>query len=169
MVDKYIIVDIDETLVYSRSRIADSINIGGDYEGEPTCPRPGAHQFLQMAKAEGWRIISLTQGVVPFQREVLRACGLLDYFEEIYGWETTRRVSATRPKFEEDAKWVMVDNLHHFELDEKAMWLDIHEFEPSVNFIKCQEYRGYHDDTHCLTTLIPAIKAMLDDSTDSTV
>jgi len=165
--NKYIIVDIDETLVYSRSRHPDSLDIQ-EYPGDCTLPRPGSHEFLQKAKDEGWRIISLTQGVVPFQREVLRTCGLLDYFEEIYGWTNVQRYEATRPTFEADDKWVMVDNLTHYDLYEKAMWLQT-AFEPGVNFIKCEEFWGHYEEEHCLTTLLPKIKEMLDGPPSSTI
>lgn len=145
---KYLIVDIDETLVYSRQRFPESIQFIDD-EGRTsyTIPRPSAHTFLKAAKEKGWVIISLTQGVVPFQKEVLRATGLLSYFHEVYGWATIMRHDCNyrelRNLLGED-KWVLIDNLPHFMLQEKSMWLGV-DLDPSSNFIQCDEFTGGED------------------------
>lgn len=158
---KIVIVDIDETLVYSRSKLPGSIQFSDD-EGQTayTLPREGIWQFLQQLKEKDYRIISVTQGVVPFQRTVLEAAGVLDYFEEIYGWTSTARTFATRPDLGE-SKWVLVDNLHHEDsvLWEKAGWIGA-TLDPEINFVQCEPFVG-DTSVACLTTLIPKIEEFL--------
>jgi len=160
MSEKILIVDIDETLVYSREQMSDSVAV--DWEGttDYTKARPGAHDFLAAAKAEGWTIISVTQGVVPFQEAVLEAVGMLHYFKDIYGWTSVHRNNVKRPNLSSDDKWVMVDNLHYTYLAEKENWIGA-SFNPLINFVQCDEYRG--GVTTCLTTLLPRIKELFDD------
>jgi len=159
---KVLIVDIDETLVYGRCRLPESL-VFTDYDGVTsyTCPRPDSHQFLSEATLEGWEIISLTQGVVPYQKGVLECSGLLPYFHEVYGWESIYRHSCNWRELREflgDSKWVLVDNLPHPMLQEKQDWLG-HELDPSINFIQCGEFRG--QECSSLLELLPKIEELL--------
>lgn len=158
---KILVVDIDETLVYSVRPLPESIKFEFAGCSVWTCPRPGAHQFLQEARKEGWVIISVTQGVVPFQEKVLAACGLLGYFDGIFGWADTNKTEVLRPVGLDSHNFVMVDNRSYDDwiLQEKQGWMGV-EFDPEVNFVECEDWVGH--EVPCLTTLLPRIKQLMD-------
>lgn len=173
---KVLIMDIDETLVYSRSRKPfTGCNSFEDTDGYVchTIARPGAKEFLQEITDKDIDLISVTQGVVPFQIMVLGRLGLLDFFQDynqmedgeevwdtnIFGWKSVSRNSVTKPNLE-GCKWVMVDNLAHddWTLREKMYWIGS-EFDPELNFVKCEEFRN--DKAQDLRELIPRIELLL--------
>lgn len=182
-IEKVAVIDIDETLVWSRSHCRFEGCTEFFFEDEDddyytyTVARPGAKEFLQELRDKGIEVISVTQGVVPFQVEVLRSLGLLEFFEQwtspggiqlpylIFGWSSTRRQELNRDprEFLAGNKWVMVDNLHHQDmtLREKMNWIGA-EFEPKKNFIQCECFYGpCNPDVQDLRELIPSIEEML--------
>lgn len=186
---KVVCVDIDETLVYSRSRkpFKGCTTFKDPTDGYlcHTIARPGAEEFLE-AVASQFELISVTQGVVPFQKRVLESLGLLKYFrpvsafnpnydsvedvfpDKIYGWNTDR-IGYTLPDLD-DAKWVLVDNLWHRDrtLEDKQVWINeaLHKagrkkewFDPDKNFVRVEEFYG--GSVEPLTTYIKEVKQLL--------
>ena len=159
MAKKYLIVDIDETLVYSRGQVPGSIPVNARWQGH-TIPRPDAHEFLTKAKDKGWSIVSVTQGIIPYQVDVLSVAGLMSYIEDIYGWLDDNRSSVHLPALETE-DWVMVDNLHYQDgiLLEKQSWLRT-SFDPEVNFVQCEGFWG-NPNIAGLCSLLPTIEELL--------
>ena len=143
---KTVVLDIDETVAFSRYGVEDmpgAVEVhwkgGIDY----TLGRPGNVPFLQELKARGYEIISVTQGVVPWQKEVLKALGIADFFSEIYGWTTLQRTFASKIDLS-NTQFVMLDNLSASQLWEKQVWMNV-SLEPGKNFIQVKEFRGNPD------------------------
>lgn len=159
---KVVILDIDETLLYSRSRLAQSILFEDDGDICPTLLREpkDTFAFLDYLHAQGYLIVSITQGVVSFQRNALEAVGILHYFHDIFGWNSVARVAINSPQdFLSDKHWVMMDNLSHMSRDlaEKEIWVG-KEFDPDINFIKVDEFWG--GPATPLTEYIPKIEEL---------
>ncbi len=181
-----VICDLDETLVWSRSTCEFEGCTKFKFEGDDyhyyTVARPGAKEFLKELRDKGIEVISVTQGVVPFQKGVVGHLGLLSYFSSwegyepdagssfnieynIFGWSSNARQGLNKdPKeFLAGKKWVMVDNLHYQDmtLREKMNWIGA-EFEPKKNFIQCECFYGpCNPDVQDLRFLIPEIEEML--------
>lgn len=160
---KLLILDIDETLVHTKYQhqfpgstpVIDECGNSGYF----SMPRPGVHEFLQSLQGRGWHVVSLTQGVVPFQEEVLKTLGLREYILSIYGWANTDRSSVIYPPRDFE-KMVMVDNrsMNHPFMSEKENWLGVH-FD-STNFIKVQDFEG-QDEVVPLLEYLPKIEELL--------
>lgn len=157
---KILVVDIDETLLRSMFPVPEPINFEFEGQYSYTSPRPGAHQFLQAAKAESWIVISVTQGIVPFQEAALTACDLLKYFDGIYGWSDSSKTQVLLPALSDHA-WVIVDNrpFNHPFMSQKQGWMNA-VFNPETNFVRCEDWLG--QEVPCLTTLLPRIKQLMD-------
>ena len=149
-----IYLDIDETLVYSRSPLPDSILWQSKQWGSCyTIARPSSYDFIKELSKD-YRIASVTQGVVGFQKEVLEKVGLLGYFEDIYGWGDIYRSTVLYPTQEEH--WLLVDNMYAQDLYEKAKWLGVHMLVED-QFIHCDPFYGHEDNIKTLTDLLPEV------------
>lgn len=176
------ICDIDETLVYSRSREPfEGCTTFKDCTDGYLChtiARLGSAEFLE-AMASEFELISVTQGIVLFQKKVLASLNLLKYFQhlapassivntKIYGWKTNR-IGYTLPDLD-DAKWVLVDNLSHQDrtLSDKQVWIneslktagrEYEWFDPDKNFVRVEEFWG--SPVKPLTDYIKNVKELL--------
>lgn len=175
MTKKVVILDIDETLVFSRNKTYGSIefrylnDVGMSY----TKARPSARSFLEALRDRGYTLLFLTQGLVEFQIEVLRNLELLEFFQDGgiihgYGFALPEGYSGgaihhiiKTPHLEEGTKWVMVDNLPKGSyVVQKAGWLGRGQFTDS-DYIQVEEYHGTDSDPQDLNELLPRIEAML--------
>lgn len=153
-----IVLDIDETLVYARRKVKGSIEVQSPVGSGPAILRPGTVEFLEDLKSRNFEIISVTQGVVPWQKAVLDALGIGEFFSGIYGWEDLYRTKASRIDLSTSLV-VMVDNLSHTELHEKEQWMNI-TLDPNKNFIRCDEFHGLPNSVG-IQHLIPQILLLL--------
>lgn len=151
-------IDLDETLVWSRSNVPGSVKVISAISTGFTIARPSAKEFLEILKPD-YRLASITTGIVEWQKDVLEKLGLLHYFEEINGWLDLDRTKHS--VFERPEKWLLVDNYppHSMNLMDKLQWLGIDEFKPH-NFVKAEDFEGRGDPAP-LTLLIPEIREKL--------
>lgn len=177
---KILAVDLDETLVYSRSRKPfDGCTTFTDPSDGYIChtiARPGAKEFLQEIRDRDIELIAVTQGIVEFQIQVLKKLSLFRYFmddfmtgksivdyskHQVYGYTNYNRSRASEPDLA-GCKWVMLDNLSHNDrtLEDKMIWLG-ERFDPDKNFVRCEEYYGYIAKPRDLRELIPRIEELL--------
>lgn len=156
--DKYVVLDCDETILYSRSCVPGSILFlyEDDDMSSFTIARPSAKAFLEALQAKGYRVIMMTQGYAAFQRTALKLVGLDHYFEAIYGYVTPIEVTPM-PALE---KYVLVDNCHYREwtVAEKRKWLGKLD---ETNSVKCVPFHGLEANEDSLLTLLPEIYRLL--------
>lgn len=157
---KLVIVDLDESVAYSRRKVEGSIEFFYDNETTPsyTIVRPSAKPFLQALKDRGYRIVCMTQGLVPFQQRVLAEAGLWEYYEGIYGYISQSLDTTAMPELPE--KWVLVDNLPQNSptLYDKRKWL---KSNLDDHFVQCTDFHGLEDEESSLLTLLPEIDRLL--------
>lgn len=161
MVDKIVLLDLDETLIYSRSPVDGCIDVMWEGQKGYTKVRPSAEAFLIALKEKGYTIMSLTQGVVAWQIECLKALNLLHYFEGIYGRTDLYGYSHIAPPLA-DSRSVLVDNLSAYELRQKADWIEEGgATSGSCHFIRCVSFEGHEDTEDSLLELLPEIDEFL--------
>lgn len=162
--DNLIIVDVDESVVYSRSQVPGSTEFFYNGETNPsyTIVRPSAKPFLQALKDKGYKIICMTQGEIMFQRYVLQLTGLWDSYEDIYGYYygDSHWQLLTTPMPELPEKWVLVDNLPQNSptLQDKRKWL---KSNLDNHFVQCIDFHGLESEEDSLLTLLPEIDRLL--------
>ena len=162
---KTVILDIDETLVYSRMKLENSLLFHYEGKEEFTLIRPSAEAFLKELKSRNYRVVSLTQGHLPWQEAVLTAGGIRHYFEGVYGRDNLYGYeNGTYPDLT-GCQWVLVDNLHYSnrDLEPKAIWIkqggggDL----SASNSIKCESFHGTEFPGKTLMALFQEIEEKL--------
>lgn len=164
-----IYIDMDETLVWSRSRVPDCKEFMFDMPGVPTqrsCTilRPGSVEFLEALKARGYSIQMLTQGWAEFQRACLKQYEIDHYFERIYGYHPDGSLNWEIEELPPQSKWLLVDNMEandYYRTNIKKNWMRQSElFRQGVNYLTVEDYVGY-DEGLPLTDLLPEIYRIL--------
>lgn len=172
---KTLILDIDETLVSSsyighfdaytpiagEVLIKEQDHLGVEVIEYSSMCRPGVQEFLHKVNEIGWRVICLTQGVVPFQETVLAHLDLRDYVGEIYGWTSVQRTQVKMPPPMTN-KYVLVDDLHYSTTNTagKAYWLNT-QFDESVNFVYVESFNRGNLNPKPLMNYLPKIEELL--------
>ena len=162
-------LDCDETILYSRSHIvrAGSAYKDGETGGsipfmykddvKPSCTlaRPSAKMFLDTVK-DKYHIRMITQGWVSFQQAALKAAGLLEYFEDIYGYADDGIDPTIVERIKLPEKWALVDNDPFPYV--KARWLGVDDGW-NGRLINCSAWMGHGEQS--LMDLLPAIEKVL--------
>jgi hypothetical protein len=165
---KTIIIDADETLIYTRARPNNSvaseefkkISVPVQWHGEIgyALLRPSAMEFLEQLSLN-YRLITLTQGIVSWQEAVYDRLGISKYISRVYGWNDTR-TEIVLPQLP-IGEFVMV--AHHEPTHPltaaKAGWLGV-EFTEK-NFIHCEPWYGGADPKPLTDLLDPIINLLL--------
>lgn len=156
-----LMVDMDETLVYSRGKTDGSISFL--HRGE-TCYvslRPSAIPFLEAVK-EKYNLRIVTQGIVEYQEEVLKACGIRQYFESLHGYLTddayTHRVDPG-PVADVPKVWALIDNDPFPYI--KFEWLGCSKNVRIPQLVNCKNYYGGGVEQGSLLDHLPALGRLL--------
>lgn len=172
---KTVIMDIDETVLYSRSQVPGSVAFR--FMDEPfdsyTIERPSAREFLTVLESEGYDLRVMTSGLVEFQIEALKQVYLLDFFNEISGYVAKKDVDgrplkgpygrvALKGALKPLDQWLLVDNLHSrdWNLADKRSWLGVDSFAPNQH-VHCESFYGLEAPQDSLLLLLPEIRKKL--------
>lgn len=156
-----ILVDCDETVLYGREVTPGCTFF--EYEGQkfPVSARPSIKPFLEAVKGR-YNIWLVTQGVIYGHELRLKALGLFDYFDNIYGCISNTALNFTVPLVPPN-KWLLIDNIPSWDRwnsGVKSMWLGQNGFKEGENYLTCEPYYGL-DDPKPLTDLLPKVFEVL--------
>lgn len=159
-----LLVDCDETLIYSRSNVPGSASFIDkiDKKVEYTIIRPGTKEFLE-AVHDRYKVMMVTQGIVSFQEQCLEIHGISHLIDYIYGCLSRTELNFQPHELPPEDKWLLIDNFSDQDWGNTAVkrqWLKQDRFQEGINYLECEPFWGF-DNGQSLCELLPKVYEIL--------